>query len=138
MTAVGFTESIVEIAALEWFEQLGYEIVHGPDISPDGPYPHRSDYREVIHRDTIRQSLERINPDVSREAIDVAVRVLSAPASFCMYVLGHIGTYRPSRATLLSIPPGHIDCRGGRETVRRGASYGSPSFLQPGFRCPDY
>ena len=30
----GFTESIVEDAALAWLETLGYAVIHGPDISP--------------------------------------------------------------------------------------------------------
>ncbi|NOY89911.1 MAG: DUF3387 domain-containing protein [Deltaproteobacteria bacterium] len=31
----GFTESVVEEATLEWFGELGYQVVHGPDIAPD-------------------------------------------------------------------------------------------------------
>ncbi len=31
-----FAESIVEQAALAWLEDLGYAVVHGPDISPGG------------------------------------------------------------------------------------------------------
>lgn len=36
MPVVGFTESIVELAALEWFDELGYAIGHGPDLEPGG------------------------------------------------------------------------------------------------------
>ena len=31
-----FTESIIEQAALDWFEDLGYTIVFGGDIAPEG------------------------------------------------------------------------------------------------------
>lgn len=31
-----FTEDVVEQAALAWFENLGYELVYGPDIAPGG------------------------------------------------------------------------------------------------------
>jgi type I restriction enzyme R subunit len=31
-----FTEDHVEQACLDWLEELGYSILHGPDISPDG------------------------------------------------------------------------------------------------------
>ena len=41
MTKSNFCESHLEEAALEWFEELGYEIVFAPDISPDGEYPER-------------------------------------------------------------------------------------------------
>ena len=30
------TEDHVEQACLDWLEELGYSILHGPDISPDG------------------------------------------------------------------------------------------------------
>ena len=29
-----FTESVVEDAALEWFGELGYRVIHGSDIAP--------------------------------------------------------------------------------------------------------
>ena len=29
-----FTESVVEDAALEWFAELGYRVIHGPEIAP--------------------------------------------------------------------------------------------------------
>ncbi len=32
-----FTESTVEEATLQWLEELGYAVVHGPDIAPDEP-----------------------------------------------------------------------------------------------------
>ncbi len=31
-----FTESEVEAAALDWLQALGWQIAHGPDISPAG------------------------------------------------------------------------------------------------------
>ena len=34
-----FCESHLEEATIEWFDELGYEIVFGPDIAPDGEYP---------------------------------------------------------------------------------------------------
>jgi len=33
-----FNESTVEEAALSWFEGLGYEKIHGPDIAPGEPH----------------------------------------------------------------------------------------------------
>ncbi len=32
MPAVGYTESVVEDAALQWFAKIGYDIGHGPDL----------------------------------------------------------------------------------------------------------
>lgn len=36
MPAVDFTESIVELAALEWFGEHGYTIGHGSNLEPGG------------------------------------------------------------------------------------------------------
>ncbi len=36
MPAVGFTKSVVEDAALQWFAEIGYGIGHGPDLEPGG------------------------------------------------------------------------------------------------------
>ena len=36
MSERGFTESVVEDAALAWLESLGYTVKHGPDITPGG------------------------------------------------------------------------------------------------------
>ena len=37
-----FSENHVEEAALEWLSGLGYTVLHGPDIAPDGATPERS------------------------------------------------------------------------------------------------
>ena len=34
-----FTEDHVEQACLDWLEALDYDVLHGPDISPDGHAP---------------------------------------------------------------------------------------------------
>jgi type I restriction enzyme R subunit len=43
-----FTESIVEEAALSWFGELGYSVVHGPEIAEGEPAAERSGFGEVI------------------------------------------------------------------------------------------
>ena len=37
-------EADVEQAALEWLSGLGWQVLHGPDIAPDGPNAERDDY----------------------------------------------------------------------------------------------
>lgn len=39
---VQFTESTVEDAALVWLGELGYAVLHGPEIEPEGPREERS------------------------------------------------------------------------------------------------
>ncbi len=73
------TESVVEQAALAWFESLGYAVRAGPDLAPDGATPERGSYTEVILRDRLRQALALLNPTLPAEALDDAFRRLTHP-----------------------------------------------------------
>src|SRR5438034_11583096 len=78
MTA-GFTESVVEDAALGWLEALGYSVLHGPDIAAGELGAERSDpnYRDVVLERRLRQALTRLNPDLPPEALEDAFRKLT-------------------------------------------------------------
>lgn len=76
-----FCESHLEEAALEWFEELGYEIVFAPDIAPEGEYPEREDYSDVILGERLKEALNRINPNIPVDAIDDAFRQITVPQS---------------------------------------------------------
>ena len=78
MTAA-FTESIVEDAALAWLEELGYAIVHGPEIAVGEPSAERSDpnYRDVVLEGRLRHTLRHLNPDLPAEALEDAYRKLT-------------------------------------------------------------
>ena len=51
-------EQDVEDACIDWLEELGYQYLHGPDISIDGEHPERKDYKEVILVARLRSALE--------------------------------------------------------------------------------
>src|SRR5579871_1082168 len=76
---VGFTESVVEDAALAWLEALGYAVLHGPEIAAGEPGAERSDpnYRDVLLERRLRQALVRLNPGLPPEALDDAYRKLA-------------------------------------------------------------
>src|SRR5665647_158395 len=76
-----FCESHLEEATLEWFEELGYEIVFGSDIAPDGKYPEREEYSDVILNDRLKEALARINPRIPGEALEEAFRQINIPQS---------------------------------------------------------
>jgi hypothetical protein len=57
-------ESTVEEAALSWFEELGYTIVHGPGIAPGELFAEREGYGDVVLVRRLRESLQQINPDI--------------------------------------------------------------------------
>jgi type I restriction enzyme R subunit len=76
-----FTESIVEQAALAWFEALGYTITAGPEIAPGEPGEERRTYADVVLEARLRDALARLNPTVSREGLDEAFRKLTRISS---------------------------------------------------------
>jgi len=67
-------EAQAEIAAVDYFREIGYDFVPGPELSPDGTAPERTDYGQVVLLDRFRRALERINPAVPAEAIEEAFR----------------------------------------------------------------
>lgn len=75
-----YTESDLEKAVLEWFEELGYSIAFGPDIAPDGELRERESYQEVILADRLDQSVARINPSIPKEAQEEAIKKVVALA----------------------------------------------------------
>ena len=73
----GFTESVVEDAALAWLESLGYAIKHGPEIAPGELFAERVDYGQVVLAERVRQALVRLNPNLPAEAIEDAFRKMT-------------------------------------------------------------
>lgn len=67
------TENQIEQIALQYFENLGYKIVHGPDISPDGEHPERQ-YNEVILITRLRDAIDKLNSDISFDAREDALK----------------------------------------------------------------
>ena len=70
----GFRESEIEDATLECFSGLGYAVLHGPDISPDGPTPERVSYDQVLLTERLREALERLNPHLPAETLEEVLR----------------------------------------------------------------
>ncbi len=74
-------ESDVEEAALEWFAELGYTVLHGPDIAPDTPDPERSSYNEVILTRRLQNAVADLNPNIPADAQQEAIRKVLNPDS---------------------------------------------------------
>jgi len=70
----GFTESVVEDAALAWIGAVGYGVAHGPDIAPGELGAERAEYGQVLLEDRLRQALARLNPKLPAEALEDAFR----------------------------------------------------------------
>jgi type I restriction enzyme R subunit len=72
------TENMVEDELLGWFEDLGYEVVFGPELAPDGERPERKSYKHVLLEGRLRDALHRLNPGFPAAAIADAVAVLTS------------------------------------------------------------
>jgi type I restriction enzyme R subunit len=67
------TENEIEEIALEYLERIGYEIIHGPDISPDGDFPER-EYSEVVLINRLRNAIYKLNPHITNEGKEEALK----------------------------------------------------------------
>jgi type I restriction enzyme R subunit len=74
---MSLNESIVEEAALSWFEELGYTCLSGPAIAPGEPQSERSSFGEVLLTDRLRDAIARLNPRIPADAREEALRKLS-------------------------------------------------------------
>ena len=77
----GLREEAVELAALSWFELIGWRAVPGDYLAPDGPMGARASYRQAVLEPELRSALATLNPDATPTMIDAAVRtVLASPS----------------------------------------------------------
>ncbi|GGE75604.1 type I restriction endonuclease subunit R [Nesterenkonia cremea] len=76
-----YTEELVEDAALEWLEALGYEVLHGPDLGPDAEAAERASWDDVFLGERLRSAVERINPDVPADVCAEAIKKIQRPES---------------------------------------------------------
>ena len=65
MTGAGVAEAAVELAALSWFDLIGWRTVSGDYLAPDGPIGARADYRQTVLEPELRSGLAVLNPDAT-------------------------------------------------------------------------
>ena len=53
----GFSESVVEQAALAWLESVGWQVRNGAEIAPGEPAAERDDSNEVVPALRLRDTL---------------------------------------------------------------------------------
>jgi len=79
MIGRGVTESIIEQAALAWFESTRWDVRNGSAVAPGEPAAERTDYGQVVLQQRLRDALIRLNSDLPAEALDDAFRKLIRP-----------------------------------------------------------
>lgn len=68
------TESEVEQAALGILAELGYKVINGQEIAPDGEKPERKSYSDVVLVERLKNAIDKLNPDVPKEAREEALK----------------------------------------------------------------
>ena len=67
-------ESDIEKAALDWFQQIGFAITHGPLVAPRESAAERDSYGDVVLVDRLRQAIERLNPAIAADVWRIPTR----------------------------------------------------------------
>ncbi|MCL1875956.1 MAG: type I restriction endonuclease subunit R [Synergistaceae bacterium] len=70
-------ESSIEQMAIEELESLGYAYIPGVDLAPDAPTAERQGYRDVLLAGRLRAALAKLNPAITVDALESALRKLS-------------------------------------------------------------
>ncbi|MGO2795525.1 MAG: type I restriction endonuclease, partial [Staphylococcus saprophyticus] len=76
-----FSEDDLEQVALEWFEELGYTVKNGREISETGITPERESDKDVVLDGRLEAALKRINPELHKNAIQQAIHEISIEKS---------------------------------------------------------
>lgn len=108
----GFREEAVELAALSWFELIGWRTVSGDYLAPDGPMGARTSYRQAVLEPELRSALATLNPEATPAMIDAAVRTVLATSSQDV-----IDNNRTFHALLASGVPVEISHEGETRTI---------------------
>ena len=80
-TSFAVAESDIEDLALQHFANLGYKVIHGPNIAPGEAGAERDLFEEVVLRGRLDDALRRLNPALPTEALDEARRKVLHPAA---------------------------------------------------------
>ncbi len=67
-------EEQLEKLCLSWFKEIQYQTVTGKQIAPEGDYPEREDYRQVILHERLVSQLKIINPGIPTILLEDAAK----------------------------------------------------------------
>ena len=56
------TEDQLEQLAIQWFQETGWNYVHGAVIAPEGVAAEREDFRAVVLKGRLAEAVRRLNP----------------------------------------------------------------------------
>ncbi|HAF4008477.1 TPA: type I restriction endonuclease subunit R [Salmonella enterica] len=68
------SEDDLEQQCLQWFAEQGWEVLHGPDIAPDGDNPLRASFHDVFLRPVMLEQLQTINPHIPISVLEEVIQ----------------------------------------------------------------
>ena len=68
------TEDQLEKETLNWLADVGYSVLYGIDISPDGDNSERTNYQEVVLLERLRAAVNKLNPNIPVAAREDAIK----------------------------------------------------------------
>ncbi|MHB1526639.1 MAG: type I restriction endonuclease subunit R [Candidatus Dormibacteria bacterium] len=74
-------ESGVEETCLEYFTELGWQALYGPDIAPGEEGAERESFQGVLLESRVRAAIKLLNPDLGPVAVDEVLAKLRRPES---------------------------------------------------------
>jgi type I restriction enzyme R subunit len=74
-------ESGVEEVCLDYFADLHWDVLYGPDIAPDEARAERVSYRDVLLEGRLRAAVGRLNPSLSPSILDEVIAAVRRPES---------------------------------------------------------
>ncbi|MCE0486368.1 type I restriction endonuclease subunit R [Ornithinimicrobium sp. EGI L100131] len=99
---------------MEMLAHQGWQTIHGADIAPGMPSAERSDYREVVLVERLRDSIHGLNPGLPSSAVEDAIKAALRPES------GVIQTenWRTYQLLVFGVPVEYRDTEGALRSVR--------------------
>ena len=74
MMKTKITENEIEAFTVELLEAQSYTYLYAPDVAPDSDNPMRGSFEEVLLREKVLSSLQKINPALDYDLIEEAYK----------------------------------------------------------------
>ncbi|MCP1384596.1 type I restriction endonuclease subunit R [Runella salmonicolor] len=66
-------ENDIELIAIKYLQNIGYQYIVGTDLSPDGEHPERQ-YTDVVLATRLRDAIDKLNPTITQDAKEDALK----------------------------------------------------------------
>lgn len=82
-------EEQLELLCLEWFQELGWDVLYGPDIAHDSSNPLRRDYNQVFLDAIFAERFAQINPHLPSNCLEQVLAKIAKPESLDPLINNH-------------------------------------------------